>query len=347
MIMAGGSGTRFWPASRAARPKQFLAVTSERSLLEETVLRLEGLVPLERILIVTARAHADLVREVLPDLPPANLLAEPAGRNTLPCIALAAAELQRRAPDSVQIVLPADHVIEPREAFQTTLRAAAAVAVDSQALVTLGVRPTHPATGFGYIEAGAAAGEVHGSEVFHVRRFVEKPDADEAASFLAAGGFFWNAGIFAWTTAAIRAALAEHAPQTLTALDAAAPADLDQVYANLNSEPIDKGVMEKAGDVRVLPIAYSWNDVGSWSALADVLASAEDGNVSAGGTRLVTHDAHGNIVYAEGGSVTALIGVEDLVVVHAGGATLICPKDRAQDVRAIVEELRGSDPDKI
>ncbi|MCP3917019.1 MAG: mannose-1-phosphate guanylyltransferase [bacterium] len=347
VIMAGGSGTRFWPASRAAKPKQFLAVHSDRSLLTETADRLTGLVPSERILVVGSADHVELVHEALPDLPRENLLCEPVGRNTLPCVALASAELERRDPHSTQIVLPADHVIEPLEAFQTTLRAAVSVAEDSRALVTLGIRPTHAATGYGYIEAGGSIGEALGSEIFEVRRFVEKPSAERAAEFASAGNFLWNAGVFVWTTAAIRAALAEHAGELLAALDAAGPDDLQRVYADLDSVPVDVGIMEKASNVRVLPVGYAWSDIGSWSALPDVLAADDNGNVVAGSGTLVDHDAHGNVVYAEKGHITALVGVDDLIVVHAGGATLVCRKDRAQDVRRIVEQLRTMRPEDV
>ena len=350
VVMAGGSGTRFWPASREARPKQFLAIAHERALLDETVRRLDGLVPMENVLVVAGAAHAELVRETLPDLRERNLLLEPAPRNTLPCVALAALEIARRDPEATQIVLPSDHVIEPTEAFQSTLRAAAVVAGDEGALVTIGVRPSHPATGYGYIEAGRAVSDVLGSEVFEVARFVEKPTAERAREFVAQGGFFWNAGIFVWTTEAIRAALEVHAPRTLAALagvGSAAPDDLAAVYASIEAVSVDVGVMEKAGSVRVLPIAYTWSDVGSWSALVEVLAADETGNLRAGGGTLVTEDARGNVVYAQDGHLTALVGVEDLVVVHARGATLVVPKERAQDVRLIVERLSRLAPDKL
>ncbi|MCA9001432.1 MAG: mannose-1-phosphate guanylyltransferase [Planctomycetes bacterium] len=197
VIMAGGGGTRLWPASRKNTPKQFLRLYGEGTLLEQTCARLEGLVAPERIVIVTSVEHVEEVRNLLPDVPAGNVLGEPAGRNTLPCVAWACAEIARRDRNSTQIVLPADHLIEPAEAFRDTLRAAVAFAEkETDALVTLGIRPTHPATGFGYLKAGQALGESRGQEVFPVERFVEKPSLDRAVEFLSAGRHFWNGGMF-------------------------------------------------------------------------------------------------------------------------------------------------------
>ena len=340
VIMAGGSGTRFWPASRRARPKQFLAVSGSRSMLVETVARLDGLVPLERTIVVVGARHEELVRSELPDLPAENLLVEPVGRNTLPCVAWAAVEVGRRVADSVQVVLPADHVIEPVESFRATVREAALAAADSSALFTFGIRPSYAATGYGYIELEGASAA---SALPAARRFVEKPDRERAQEFVASGRFLWNSGMFVWSTAAILAAIREHAPEVHAAFGAGA--DPRQAYPALPAISVDVGVMEKASDVRVLPLDYSWNDVGSWAALAEVHTPDADGNCSAGGGELVAEDSAGCVVYADPGSLTALIGVEDLIVVHAAGATLVCPRDRAEDVRRIVERLEGDAPD--
>jgi mannose-1-phosphate guanylyltransferase len=347
VVMAGGSGTRFWPASRRARPKQFLPISGGRAMLAETCARLAGLVPPERILVVTAESQAALVRATLPELPRANVLCEPAARNTAPCVAFAAEEIARRAADSVQIVLPADHVIRPLESFQRTLRAAVAAATREDALVIFGVRPDHPATGYGYIEAGETLSELDGLPLYAVTRFVEKPERARAEQFLAAGNYLWNSGMFVWHTRAIRTALGRHAPVIGAGLARVERGEaLERVYPTLPSVAIDVAVLEKAANVRMLPIDYGWNDVGSWSALPEVHAPDAQGNwrVLAGGARLVAEDAQGCVAYAEGEEVLALVGVRDLVVVRAGNATLVCPRARAQDVKKIVERLASEGP---
>jgi mannose-1-phosphate guanylyltransferase len=344
VIMAGGSGTRFWPASRSRRPKQFLPMQGDRAMIAETCARLEGLVPLERVLVVTNESQRALVTEALPELPPENVLAEPAARNTAPCVAWAAAEVARRCADSVQVVLPSDHVIRPTEAFRRTLAAAARAAAAGDALMVFGVQPDHPATGYGYIEAGAEVAREDGIPVLEVVRFVEKPDRARAETFLASGRFLWNSGMFVWHTRAIRAAVAEHVPELARGLDSLeSGAALAEVYPGLPSVAIDVAVLEKAGNVRMLPIDYSWNDVGSWAALPDVHAADAQGNwaVLGRGARIVAEDSTGCVTWVEGQEVVALVGVKDLVVVRAGDATLVCPRERAQDVKRIVERLKG------
>jgi mannose-1-phosphate guanylyltransferase len=347
VIMAGGSGTRFWPASRRTRPKQFLPIAGDLPMIVETHRRLEGLVPDERILVVAGEAHVPLVRSALPTLPVENLLAEPVGRNTAPCVALAAFEIQRRAPDSVQAILPADHVIRPAEAFRASLRAAAVEAWENEHLLTFGIEPTFPATGYGYIEAGAIVREVHGIPVRAVARFVEKPDEDRARAFIASGKFFWNGGIFVWRTSTILDELAAHLPALHHALASADPRRLGAVYPRLRGEAIDTGVMEKSARVRMLPIPYEWSDVGSWTALPDVHGRDAAGNCVAGDTELVVEDARDCIVYGEDGRLTALLGVSDLIVVHTQDATLVCPRSRAQDVRRIVAALEARESDRL
>jgi mannose-1-phosphate guanylyltransferase len=344
VVMAGGSGTRFWPASRRARPKQFLPVWGGRAMIAETCARLAGLVPWDRVLVVTAANQAELVARALPELPRENILAEPAARNTAPCVAFAAEEILRREPEAVQVVLPADHVIRPTASFQRSVAAAAAEARESSALVIFGVRPDRPATGYGYVEAGATVGTRDSIPVYSVTRFVEKPSRARAEEFLAAGRFLWNSGMFVWSTRAIRAALELHAPAIAQGFARVAAGEpLARVYPALPGVAIDVAVLEQARNVRMLPIDYEWSDVGSWSALPELHARDRDGNwpVLAGGARLVAEDAQGCLAYAEGDEVIALVGVRDLAVVRAGNATLVCPIERAQDVKRIVERLAG------
>ena len=346
VIMAGGSGTRFWPASRRARPKQFLPIAGESSMIAETVARLEGLVPLERVLVVTSGDLAPQVLECLPELPPENVLVEPVGRNTAPCVALAALEIERRSADSVHLVLPADHVIEPAASFRASLAAAVEEACREERLVTLGVRPTFPATGYGYIELAEELAR-HGDFSAHrAVRFVEKPDRERAETFLEAGSFLWNAGIFVWRTAVVLDALRTHAPEVVAPLaEAGRATGLEELYPTLPALPIDVAVMEQAENRSVLPIDYRWNDVGSWTSLPEVNVLDAAGNCASGGGRHLALDARENIVYGEPGSLTALVGVEGLVVVRAGDAVLVCPKERAQEVKAVVERLAEEGPE--
>jgi mannose-1-phosphate guanylyltransferase len=371
VLMAGGAGTRFWPASRRALPKQFLRVAGRRTLIQDTSARLGALVPPERQLVVTGAAHAELVRKQLRRIPPENVLCEPTGRNTAPCVAWAALEIARRDPDSVHCVLPSDHVIAPAAGFRRLLRAAAEEAGASGALVTFGVLPTHPATGYGYIETGApcgaapaprsavgaprgAVGASRGAvgasrgpvRVLEVARFVEKPDRERAERFLASGNFLWNSGMFVWRTAAILAALREHAPAVIGPLERArGSAEVAAAYPALPSVSIDVAVLEKARGVRVVPFDVSWSDVGAWPALAEVVAADAEGNVCAGGARLALEDAHGNVVHAPRGELVALVGVRDLVVVRAVKALLVCPRERAQDVKRVVDRLAREAPE--
>ena len=341
IIMAGGSGTRFWPASRRSQPKQYLRIASERPLLFETWKRIEGFIPPERILVVTTIDQIDHVRATLPDLPAENIVAEPASRNTGPAVAMAALEIKRRDPDSIQIVLPADHVIRPREAFHRSLLAAAEEANQLGSLIVFGIRPSHPATGFGYIEAGEMSREVRHTPVYRVRQFVEKPDLRRAEEFLFQGSFFWNAGIFVWHTDAICKALEEYMPDCYANLSKPSTAqDLAKLYAELPAQSVDVAIMERAPNVRMLPIDYFWSDVGSWDALANVLPKDDEGNVVSGGAQLVAESSRGCIAHADEGELIALIGVQNIVVVHAGDATLVVRRDRVQDVRQLVENLK-------
>lgn len=251
VIMAGGAGTRFWPVSRRARPKQFLDVVGEQPMLAATRGRLADLVPDERVIVVAGRDHGDLVREALPGLPPENLLLEPEGRNTLACVALATAEVARRDPESMQLVLPADHVIAPTDAFLASVKNALVVADASQALVTFGVRPTHPATDYGYIELGETTAECTDCLVHDVTRFVEKPRMKRAIEYVASGRFLWNSGMFIWTTGAICKALEDHAPTTWNALRDAAQVDLPGIYSDLDELSVDTALLEKSPSRRV------------------------------------------------------------------------------------------------
>lgn len=339
VIMAGGRGTRFWPASRESRPKQFLAVGGEDSLLRLTGKRLLPLSGEERTWVVTNAAHVDLAGEHLPELPAARIVGEPAGRNTAPCIGLAAALVLRDDPNGILLVAPADHWIGDEEEFRRAVRVAADVAERERALVTFGVRPTSPDTGYGYIEAGDAVSD----EVFRVAHFREKPDLPTAQRFLASGRHYWNAGIFVWRADVFLDELAKHHPDMAAGCREIAAAEdfgarLDAVYPELTSISVDYAVLEKASRVFMLAAAFPWSDVGTWDALAEVLPANGDGNVTEGDA--LTVDSSGCLVRS-GSRFTAVVGAKDLLVVDMPDALLVCPKDRAQDVKKIVEALES------
>ncbi len=343
VVLAGGSGTRFWPASRSERPKQFLSLTGGKPMIERTCSRLEGLVPWERILVVAARSQAELLRQALPGLPAENLVLEPQGRNTAACVALASLVLAERQPDSIQLVLPADHFVDPEASLRRALALAAEEVAAGDHLMTFGVRPSYPATGYGYIEVGNEVGRRSGVPVHTVRRFVEKPDRPRAEAFLASGRFLWNSGMFAWRTRTILEALRVFEAALLASLERArAGGTLPDAYARLPAVPVDVAILERAPNVRVFPIDFSWSDVGSWNALPEVLPSDASGNCPSlsGGAEFVALDATNCVVFGEDRELIALIGVRDLIVVRAGNATLVCPRDRAEDVKKIVERMR-------
>jgi mannose-1-phosphate guanylyltransferase len=344
VIMAGGQGTRFWPRSRRQRPKQLLNIVGETTMLEQTVARLSPLVPTERIVVVAGRAYHDLIRDSLPQLPDANFLFEPIGRNTAACVAWAALWVQQRAPDTVMAVLPADHLIRNEPEFLRVLTVAAQAAQPFNRLVTLGIQPTHPETGYGYIRVGEDGHRIDGRDVYRVAQFVEKPSRQKAEQFLAEGKYFWNSGMFIWRAASIWYEISRYLPQLTRELEAirqATTADelttvLDAVYPRLPSVSIDVGVMERAQDVWVVPADIGWSDVGSWRALSELLTPDTQGNVVIGNLRGI--DTNGCFIYSPQ-KLVATIGITDLVVIETDDVVLICPKDRDQDVRKLVELL--------
>jgi mannose-1-phosphate guanylyltransferase len=343
VIMAGGSGTRFWPLSRRAWPKQFLALAGrDESLLQSTVRRIAGLISNERVLVVTSEQHADATREQLPDLPRENVLAEPAARNTAPCVAWAAAHVSARSPSAVMAVLPADPHIGDEPAYRALVMQAA-VAAESGGLVTIGVTPTRPETGYGYIEVGA---EIEPG-VARVQRFVEKPDLAHAQQFLRDGRFLWNSGMFFFRADTVLCEFERQLPdlhafgsgycEALTRGDAAAY--VQARYAGLTSISVDHGIMENARDIRVVPGSFGWFDIGSWTTAYELADKDPAGNAVLGDASLI--DAQRCYVRGRAGKLIALIGVEDLVVVDTEDALLIMPRERAQDVRRVVDELAG------
>lgn len=336
VVMAGGSGTRFWPLSRAARPKQLLPLLSDRPLIRETVERLLPLFDLERVFVVTAREHADALARSLSILPRENIIDEPVGRDTAACVGLAATLLRWRDPEAVFCTLPADHFVGDIAVFQSALARGLEEARRGK-LVTYGVPPTRPETGYGYLEVEAG----------RVRRFCEKPEVGRAREFLEKGNYFWNCGIFVWRADRILAEIRRHLPDLSAALGriegalgtSRLPAVLVQEYAKLPRISIDFGVMEKAEEVVMVEADFGWDDVGNWVAAASHRPSDGAGNVAEG--TAVTVESERNIVRTEGGHLVATLGVRDFVIIHTPDATLVCPKDRAADLKKLTEEIRA------
>ncbi|MDP3851150.1 MAG: mannose-1-phosphate guanylyltransferase [Luteolibacter sp.] len=346
LILAGGSGTRFWPLSRNVRPKQLLDLFGRGTLLEQTVRRLEGLVPCENILILTNEKQVAAVREALPMLPAENVFAEPARRDTAPAVALGIGLVAARNPGAVMMVLPADQLIQDSAAFQAVMRDALSVAENSEGLVTIGIQPTWPCPSYGYIERGEAAGPAGtacGNAPYEVKRFREKPSPEVAEQFLRQGGFSWNAGMFVWSLPTVIHQLALHAPElvefiaelgTATNIQAA----IGQRFPGLPARSIDYALMEKADRVLNIEATFDWDDVGSWISIAKYLqAYGEENRANEAITQL---DSRNNIVFnARPGSRIALLGVEDLIVVQTEDALLVANRHQADAIKNLTDLL--------
>lgn len=358
VIMAGGSGERFWPASRRARPKQLLRLTDpDRSMLEEAIDRIEPLIPRENVLIATSDLLQDPIREGIPSLPRENVIGEPAKRNTAACLALAAAHLEHRFGDPSQLsmaVLTADHLIGSPDEFRSTVASALDFAARENALVTIGVNPTRPDTGYGYIEIEEGVSDAERTpgaqaRIRRVRHFREKPDRTTAREYATSGRHLWNAGMFFWSVSGFLDGLATCMPKLreATAEIVAALGDgsagaprVAEVFEGLEDISIDYGLMERADNVFVVPATFPWDDVGSWDSLFRTREGDAEGNVTTGDPVLV--DARGCVVYDETGDDTAVavVGLEDVIVATTPDGILVCHKDRAQDVKKAVTQLR-------
>jgi len=350
IIMAGGSGTRFWPLSRRRRPKQFLPIISERTMIEETAARLDPLIPTSRIFTIAGADHTRIIRELVPDIPSDNLLVEPRGRNTAPSLLLATAAIYRRDPEAVVAALPADHLIRDGGRFRERLASAAEAAAANDLIVTFGIPPTFPATGYGYIRFSREEPLRAGSADFRrVLEFKEKPDEKRALEFLRAGTYFWNSGMFLWKAKTFARMLETYAPDMfkwwtamLTALDDGSPAAMTRIFEGIPSISIDYALMEKAEGIVMGEGDFGWSDVGSWSSLSEIWDADDDGNSGRG--RLLALDARNCLVFNPN-RLTTLIGVEDLVVVETDDALLICRRDQDQEVKTAVQALERADDD--
>jgi mannose-1-phosphate guanylyltransferase len=350
LILAGGTGERFWPLSRRTRPKQLLRLVAEQTLLEQAVARLDGLVPPERLLILTNVDQEAAVRELLPKIPRGNIVAEPAKRDTAAAVALGVGWVAARDHSATMVVLPADHVIKDTAAFQKTLAVAAAAAEETGALVTIGIKPTWACPGYGYIEQGEAV-RLRGSEaetsVHRVVRFREKPNADLAESFLRKGNFRWNAGMFVWSVPSVLSEFNRHTPQLANFISQlCVPNNFEKTlrerFRDLPRISFDYAIMEKADRVLVVEASFDWDDVGSWRAVAKYFKNDGDGN--AANCEITALDSSNNIVFNPGDSRIALLGVHNLIVVRTADAILICHRHQAEKIKNLIghvpEELQ-------
>lgn len=342
VIMAGGSGTRFWPLSRVARPKQFLPLATGRPLIVETLARLKGVAPPRQTFVVCGALHAPLVRKALPAVPKPNVLVEPQARNTAPAIALATAAVAHLDPRGVLVVLPSDQHVADVAAFQASVAEAVELARAGH-IVTLGIHPTRPETGYGYIQVG----EPLSGTARRVSRFAEKPDRPTAEQYLVSGEYLWNAGLFVFRADVMLEAFKHHMPALAAALEPIRAAwgtrraerALARHFPDMPATSIDYGIAEKASNIAVVPSRCGWSDVGSFNALPEVRPTDESGNVAVGKDVFLI-DAAGCVVVAKDRPI-AVVGMKDVVVVDAGDAMLVLPKERSQDVRKVVEALKA------
>ena len=350
VIMAGGRGERFWPQSRLATPKHLLPIVGDKTMLAQTVERVIGVVPRENVIVLTTQAQLAGCRLACPDLPAANIVGEPMGRDTAAATGLATLLVKQRSPQAAFAMLPADHVIHDIAEYQKLLQVAFGAAESAEVLVTLGIKPTEPATGFGYIQQAGAWKEIAGRPVMAVKRFVEKPDLPTAEAYVASGEYFWNAGMFVWRVPVVEAAFKAYAPDLyagLVKLELAAKsvagwdAALAAFYPNLQKISVDYALMEKSTNVVVVPATFDWDDVGAWPAIAKHFTPDATGNVLRG--IAMVEDGANNIVVSADGHLTAVVGLSDLIVVHTPEATLVVHKDKAQDIKALLKRL-ADDP---
>jgi mannose-1-phosphate guanylyltransferase len=344
VIMAGGSGTRFWPRSRKTRPKQLLNITGDEVLLKKTIELMKPIIPVGRIKIVTVLPQANALRSTVPEIPEENILVEPVGKNTAPAIGMSALSVERDDPDGLMVILPADHYIEDKDKFQRRIMAGAHQAARGNYLVTIGIPPSGPETGYGYIEVGELIDER--DVIYCVKSFHEKPDIETATAFINQGNFFWNSGIFIAKASTMLREIEEYLPHNYTWLvkiGASLGKDeesrvITEAYQNMEAISIDYGVMERSNSVLMVVGDFGWNDVGSWLSAAQYWPMDGDKNASVG--EVVSLDSSRCIIYSPK-KLVVLLGVEDLVVVEEDDALLICKKGRSQDVRKLVEILRS------
>lgn len=345
VIMAGGIGSRFWPRSRRSNPKQFLSIVGQNTLIQSTVARLQGIIPVENIHVVTNERYVETTRSQLPAVPAENILAEPLSRNTAPCITYAAFHIHQKDPDATMVVLPADHVIMDVKRFHETLQVGIEKSAEERSLVTIGIEPTYPATGYGYIQFDPEDRDPGGAlTALFVRTFAEKPNLETAERFLDSGDFLWNSGMFIWRTDSILSAVQRHIPDVYDSFawmeggssDTEEYTKLKNSFTSCPAISIDYGVMEQADKVYVVPGAFDWSDVGDWKAVYDLSEKGKAGNAIEG--QAIVHDASRCLISATD-RLVAVVGLDDVVVVDTDDAVLVCHRDATQRVKNVVDYL--------
>ena len=347
LIMAGGGGTRLWPLSRQQRPKQVLALTEERSMFEVAVERLEPMLPPDRIFVVTGRQHVEQLRSMTPQIPAENFVIEPFGQDTGPAVGLGTMHIRHRDPNAIIAVLTADQHIANTAKFRRVLNAAATLTNENY-IVTLGISPSYPSTGFGYIKRGDALKEVDGFQAFHAAEFTEKPDQRTAIQFITTGLYTWNSGMFIWQANQVIGEFRRQQPEMCDILEEIGTtigtpnytATLDRLWPTIKRISIDYAVMENAPNLAVFPIDIGWSDVGSWATLFEVLDGDLNGNVSRGNNEHIKFDTRDTLIVSDRMVVT--IGIENIVIVDTDDVVLVCDRDRSQDVRKIVNMLKDT-----
>lgn len=350
-IIAGGSGTRLWPSSRISKPKQFHSLSSDKSMLVETINRLETLVPKDKVLIIANRSHEEIVKQEVPWLSADNWVGEPIGKNTAPAVGIAAAIVANKDPEGIILVTPADHVILKQQKFQELLRVAEKVAAAGSNVVTIGIRPTCPETGYGYIEMSEEHKTVDGIDVHKVNNFKEKPDYKTAEEYVSSWHYVWNSGMFIWSAKTILELFRDHAPDIYKLLirymsSIGTPEEeqvFNEVYDAFPSISVDYAIMEHAKNIFVIPAAIGWNDVGSWASLFDIMPQDEDGNAVIG--EHVHVDSHNCLIHSKD-RLIATIGLDNLIVVDTGDVVMIMPKGRSQEVKLLLDELKKQGKEK-
>ncbi len=352
LIMAGGSGTRFWPRSRFAKPKQYLNMFGDESLLQSTLERFKTFTETENIFIVSSKSQADALESQATELPKENLIYEPVGKNTLPCIGLAAMFAEKDNPDGIMVVSPSDHLIRDHVTFRDTVKAAAKIADEKNGIVTIGIPPNYPATGYGYVKTAEDITSNERIKQFKVKRFVEKPNLENAKKYLDDGGYYWNSGLFIFKVSVFLEAVKEFAPDLYKDLqriqqDIGKPSfnqTLDTIYRAVESISVDYGIMEHAKNIYLVEGNFDWNDLGSWESVYLEEKKDEKGNAAKG--EAVFLDSSNSYVYSED-EIVALVGLDDVVVVRDGNATLVCKRDKVQDVKKIVEQLKSENKNQF
>ncbi len=341
--MAGGRGERFWPLSTERVPKPFIGLIGKKTFIELTVERARSIVPIEHISIVLGKGHVPVARTCLPGLPQGNFIVEPVGRDTAPCIALAASIVKSKNPDGVRVILPSDHFVPDEKKFTALIKEAIKIARSRNDLITIGITPDRPETGYGYIKSGKSVTAPRGPDCFEVDRYVEKPNITKARRYIKEGGFYWNAGIFVWRASVLLDALQLHMPKMHEGIMEFQKAAVsrrfkkaDALFAGLEKVSIDYGLMEKAKNVLVIPATFSWDDVGTWTALCRVLPTDTDGNVITGNAVVLDTS---NSVIISGDKPVAVLGVSDVVIVVSDNGILVCDASKVQEVRRITQIL--------